>query len=166
MRLRGRGVKPQFISCRDHRRRPIARRSRADRAPVTPDRALIARLLRRRTRLRAGASQLASEARRTPPKPRGPVLAIRTWDDRRTSLLAAARCPVSAPAEDPRVTRLRVEIAPKTVVLVLSVFAAIWILGQLTGVLAVVTVALVLVGTFDPMVTWMERRGLGNKEKQ
>ena len=67
---------------------------------------------------------------------------------------------MSAPAEDPRVTRLRVEIAPKTVVLVLSVFAAIWILGQLTGVLAVVTVALVLVGTFDPMVTWMERRGL------
>jgi putative heme transporter len=65
-----------------------------------------------------------------------------------------------APADDPRVSRLRVEIAPKTVVLVLGVLAAIWILGQLTGVLAVVTVALVLVGTFDPMVTWMERRGL------
>jgi len=60
----------------------------------------------------------------------------------------------------PRVNRLRVEIAPKTIALVLGAIAGVWVLGQLTAVLAVVTVALVLVGTFDPLVGWLERRGL------
>ena len=58
------------------------------------------------------------------------------------------------------VTRLRIEIAPKTIGLILLVVAGIWLLGQLTTVLSVVTVALVLVGTFDPIVGWMEQRGL------
>ena len=56
--------------------------------------------------------------------------------------------------------RLRVEIAPKTIALVLGVIAALWLLAQLTTVLAIVTVALVLVGTFDPIVAWIERSGL------
>jgi len=60
----------------------------------------------------------------------------------------------------PRAGRLRIEIAPKTLALVLGMIAAIWLLGQLTNVLAVVTVALVLVGTFDPIVAWIEHRGL------
>ena len=64
-------------------------------------------------------------------------------------------------ATDSPVGRLRIEIAPKTVFLILGVIAGIWILGQLTTVLSVVTVALVLVGTFDPVVAWLERRGLG-----
>lgn len=63
-------------------------------------------------------------------------------------------------AADPPVNRLRIEIAPKTIALVLGVIAGIWLLGQLTTVLAVVTVALVLVGTFDPLVAWLEHRGL------
>jgi putative heme transporter len=62
--------------------------------------------------------------------------------------------------EEPRVNRLRVEIAPKTIALVLGVIAALWLLSQLTTVLSIVTVALVLVGTFDPIVAWIERRGL------
>jgi predicted PurR-regulated permease PerM len=56
--------------------------------------------------------------------------------------------------------RLRVEIAPKTIFLVLGVIAGIWLLGQLATVLSVLIVALVLVGTFDPLVAWLERRGL------
>jgi putative heme transporter len=56
--------------------------------------------------------------------------------------------------------RLRIEIAPKTIFLVLGVIAGIWMLGQLATVLSVVTIALVLVGTFDPVVAWLERRGL------
>jgi putative heme transporter len=62
---------------------------------------------------------------------------------------------------DPTVGRLRIEIAPKTLFLILGIVAGIWILGQLTTVLSVMTVALVLVGTFDPLVAWLERRGLG-----
>jgi predicted PurR-regulated permease PerM len=55
---------------------------------------------------------------------------------------------------------LRIEIAPKTIFLILGVVAGVWLLGQLTTVLTVITVALILVGTFDPLVAWLERRGL------
>ena len=57
-------------------------------------------------------------------------------------------------------TAWRIEIAPKTIFLILGVFAGVWMLGRLTTVLTVVTVALILVGTFDPVVAWLERRGL------
>jgi len=59
------------------------------------------------------------------------------------------------------VTRHVVEVSPRTIFLILGVVAGVWLLGQLTTVLAVVTVALVLVGTLDPLVAWLERRGLG-----
>lgn len=55
-------------------------------------------------------------------------------------------------------SQLRIEIAPKTIFLILGAVAGVWFLGQLTTVLEVVTVALVLVGTFDPLVAWLERR--------
>ena len=54
----------------------------------------------------------------------------------------------------------RVEIAPRTIFLILGVVAGVWVLGQLVTVLTVVTVALILVGTFDPVVAWLGRRGL------
>lgn len=60
----------------------------------------------------------------------------------------------------PPVVRHRVEIAPKTIALLLAVAAGVWILGQLVAVLSVVTIALVLVGTFAPLVGWLERHGL------
>ena len=60
----------------------------------------------------------------------------------------------------PRASHVRIEIAPKTILLVLGVVAGIWLVGQLASVLAVVVIALVLVGTFDPLVAWLERRGL------
>jgi predicted PurR-regulated permease PerM len=59
----------------------------------------------------------------------------------------------------PATRTLRIEIAPKTIALVLGAVAAIWLLGQLTNVLMVLTVALILVGTFDPLVAWLEQRG-------
>ncbi|MDB4963555.1 MAG: family transporter [Myxococcales bacterium] len=68
---------------------------------------------------------------------------------------------VSAPPSDapePRRT-LRIELAPQTIFLIVGVIAAIWLLGQLTTVLTVVIVALVMVGTFDPVVAWLEKRG-------
>jgi hypothetical protein len=48
--------------------------------------------------------------------------------------------------------RLRIEIAPGTIFLVLGVVAGIWLVSQLATVLSVVIIALVLVGTFDPLV--------------
>ena len=60
----------------------------------------------------------------------------------------------------PPPNRLRIEVAPKTIFLILAVVAGIWLLDKLAPVVSVVVVALVLVGTFDPLVAWLERRGL------
>jgi predicted PurR-regulated permease PerM len=54
----------------------------------------------------------------------------------------------------------RIEVAPKTILLLFGLVAAVWALFQLTTVLTVVTVALVMVGTLDPLVSWLERHGL------
>ncbi|CAN5812476.1 AI-2E family transporter [soil metagenome] len=63
------------------------------------------------------------------------------------------------PTPQPTPSTVRIEIAPRTILLVLGATAAIWLLGQLTAVLMVVVVALILVGTFDPLVAWLEQRG-------
>jgi predicted PurR-regulated permease PerM len=56
--------------------------------------------------------------------------------------------------------RLRIEIAPRTIFLVLGAVACVWLLGKLADVLAILVSALVLVGTFEPAVAWLGRRGL------
>jgi len=57
-------------------------------------------------------------------------------------------------------TSLRIELAPRTILFLLVVVAGIWLAFQLETVLIVMTVALVVVGTLDPMVAWFERRGI------
>src|SRR5262249_1799626 len=57
-------------------------------------------------------------------------------------------------------SRVRIEIAPRTILLLLLAVAGVWIALQLQTVLIVVTIALVMVGTLDPMVAWFERRGI------
>ncbi|HET7499471.1 MAG TPA: AI-2E family transporter [Kofleriaceae bacterium] len=52
---------------------------------------------------------------------------------------------------------LRIELAPRTIGLLLLVVAGVWLAAQLQTVLIVVTIALVMVGTFDPLVAWFER---------
>jgi predicted PurR-regulated permease PerM len=55
---------------------------------------------------------------------------------------------------------LRIELAPRTLLWVLVGIAAVWLAMELWTVIVVMLVALVLVGTFDPFVAWLERRGL------
>ena len=55
----------------------------------------------------------------------------------------------------------RVEIAPRTILFLLLVIAGVWIAVQLQTVLIVVTIALVMVGTIDPVVIWFERHAVG-----
>ena len=57
-------------------------------------------------------------------------------------------------------TSLRIEIAPRTILFVLLAIAAVWLAFELATVLTVLIVALVLVGTLDPLVAWFERRGI------
>jgi len=56
---------------------------------------------------------------------------------------------------------LRIELSPRTLILILLMIAGVWLAIQLWTVFVVLLVALVLVGTFDPLVGWFERRGLG-----
>jgi predicted PurR-regulated permease PerM len=55
---------------------------------------------------------------------------------------------------------LRIEIAPRTLLWIAVAVAALWLALQLWTVIVVLVVALVLVGTFDPLVAWLERRGI------
>src|SRR5256885_4906621 len=65
---------------------------------------------------------------------------------------------MKAPA--PEKTVVRFEIAPATVGLILAAIAGVWLLAQLWMVGLLVVVALVFAGTFNPLVEWMEKRGL------
>jgi predicted PurR-regulated permease PerM len=71
----------------------------------------------------------------------------------------APRLP-SEPGAPRDLARLRIEIAPKTILHVLLAIAALWLAFQLQSVLIVVTIALVVVGTLTPLVSWFERHGL------
>lgn len=62
--------------------------------------------------------------------------------------------------EKPARTALRIEVAPRTILYVLLAIAAVWLAFELATVLTVMIVALVLVGTLDPLVAWFERRGI------
>ena len=55
----------------------------------------------------------------------------------------------------------RIEIAPRTVLLVGGLLAGAWLLRQLWGVAILVLVALMLVGTLSPLVSAVQRRGVG-----
>jgi len=64
--------------------------------------------------------------------------------------------PASAPAK----TIVRFEIAPRSIVWILATIAGVWLFLQLHAIVVLVVVALVFAGTFNPLVEWMERRGL------
>jgi predicted PurR-regulated permease PerM len=55
---------------------------------------------------------------------------------------------------------VRFEIAPRSIVRVLATVAAVWLLFRLRAVVLLLVVALIFAGTFNPLVEWMERRGL------
>jgi predicted PurR-regulated permease PerM len=54
----------------------------------------------------------------------------------------------------------RIDISPRTFACAALVIAACWILLRLLAVVLVIVVALFLVGTLNPAVNWLERRGL------
>ncbi len=67
----------------------------------------------------------------------------------------------SAPAVRRRT--LRLEIAPKSMVIAVLVVAASWLLIRLTPALMVLLVALMIVGTLGPVVRKLQARGIGRR---
>ena len=58
---------------------------------------------------------------------------------------------------------VHIEIAPKTILLILAAIAAVWLSVQLWHIAVLVLVALIVVGTLRPMVRGLERRGFGKR---
>jgi predicted PurR-regulated permease PerM len=65
---------------------------------------------------------------------------------------------VQVPAPEQSVVRF--EIGPRSILRVLATVAGVWLLLQLRAVVLLLVVALIFAGTFNPLVEWMERRGL------
>ena len=53
---------------------------------------------------------------------------------------------------------LRFELAPKTMLIALLMIAAVWVLAKLLPVVLMFVAALVLVGTLNPLVGWLETK--------
>lgn len=72
---------------------------------------------------------------------------------------------VGRPAEDKQPLAVRFEVSAATLVQLVMVLAVVWLLIRLWPVFLVVVVALLIVGTMSPAVSWMEarrvKRGLG-----
>jgi len=54
----------------------------------------------------------------------------------------------------------RIEISSRTILAVVLTVAGIWLLNALLPILVVLVMALILVGTLDPFVGWLHRRGV------
>ena len=74
------------------------------------------------------------------------------------------RFPVSVPvrhgSDDERTRSVRHELSLRTVFTVIGIVVAVWLLARVWQSLLIFAVALVLAGTFSPVVTAMERRGI------
>jgi predicted PurR-regulated permease PerM len=65
---------------------------------------------------------------------------------------------MKVPAQDNTVVRF--EIAPRSIAWILGTIVGVWLFLQLWTIALLLVVALVFAGTFNPLVEWMERRGL------
>lgn len=65
---------------------------------------------------------------------------------------------MQAPENEPGI--IRVEITPRSIVLVLAAVAGVWLAYQLWRVALILVTALVLAGTFNPVIEWMEAHGI------
>ena len=65
---------------------------------------------------------------------------------------------MKVPAQDKTVVFF--EVAPRTIAWILAAIAGVWLLRELWVVGLLVVVALVFAGTFNPLVEWMEKRGV------
>jgi predicted PurR-regulated permease PerM len=59
-----------------------------------------------------------------------------------------------------RTTLHRIEISYKTILAVVATISSIWLLNLLLPILMVVVIALILVGTLNPFVGWIQRHGV------
>ncbi|MCX6120558.1 MAG: AI-2E family transporter [Ignavibacteriales bacterium] len=66
--------------------------------------------------------------------------------------------PEHRPSTDKKIRVMRFEVSSKTMIQLILVVACLWLLIQLWPVFLVLVVALLIVGTMSPSVSWMEAR--------
>ncbi len=109
---------------------------------------LTAQLEHKRRALDAGAKDFLSK----PFELDEVLLRVRNWLEARLPR-AAAPADAAPPARD-------VYVIPRTIAWVVGTLAALWLIYRLWKVVLLVVVSLILVGTFNPIVVAMQRRGL------
>ena len=57
-------------------------------------------------------------------------------------------------------TTVHVDITPRSIVVILAAVAAVWLVYQLWAVVLVLVMALILAGTFNPVIEWIEGHGI------
>src|SRR3954466_1087704 len=62
--------------------------------------------------------------------------------------------------ETPRITVHRVELSPRSTPWILATLVSVWLVLQLRPIILLFVVALVFTGTFNPVVEWIQARGL------
>jgi len=65
---------------------------------------------------------------------------------------------VKVPAQAQTVVRF--ELSPRSIAWILATIVGVWLFLQLRAIVLLLVVALVFAGTFNPLVEWMERRGI------
>ena len=68
--------------------------------------------------------------------------------------------PENQPSADKKTHVVRFEVSPATMVQLILVLAGLWLLIKLWPVFLVLVVALLIVGTMSPAVSWMESRNV------
>ena len=61
-------------------------------------------------------------------------------------------------------TVIHFEIGPRSIAWVVLTAGALWVLGQLVAILLTVVCALILVGTLNPLVGWLEKHAIGRNQ--
>ncbi len=74
--------------------------------------------------------------------------------------MAPTSGPDERPPEEARRRMIRIELAPRTLVILTLLIPGLWVLSRLMPVLLVLVLALIIVGTVSPAVRWLEERGM------
>jgi predicted PurR-regulated permease PerM len=77
-----------------------------------------------------------------------------------TSSASVPAPPEGQPSAGDKTRVVRFEMSPATMVQIILILACMWLLIKLWPVLLVLVVALLIVGTMSPAVSWMEARGV------
>jgi predicted PurR-regulated permease PerM len=72
---------------------------------------------------------------------------------------SSSSLPVPKSSIDKKIREVRFEVSPVTMVQLILVIASVWLLIKLWPVFLVLVVALLIVGTMSPAVSWIEGRG-------